>query len=83
MSGGLGFTSLIYRWLALYAIRLLCLIVRLFLSQLARLSMPEDKDEKSRALVQISDVLGLSKGAEHLARAIERGVGNIFAPWQK
>jgi hypothetical protein len=44
--------------------------------------MPSDNDEKGRALINIniSDVFGLSKAAEHFVRALERGVGNALEP---
>jgi hypothetical protein len=41
------------------------------------------ESNESRALVQISDILGLSRGLEMLAQAIERGAGQVFAPWQR
>jgi hypothetical protein len=45
--------------------------------------MAEDDGEKRKALIQVSDLFGVSKGADRLVQAIERGLGNFFAPYQK
>jgi hypothetical protein len=41
-----------------------------------------DPSNDDKALIKVSDLLGIAKGTDRLLSAIERGVGNLLSPWQ-